>query len=82
MLSICETLYLYGYSKMFVVGVHVRTRINIRLAHVLVDSLCFTSHGHGDVKLIMWAHVRHEIELTQHEMLTFHYTICMLCPKT
>ena len=30
----------------------------------------------------MWAHVKHEIELTQHEMLISHYTICMLCPET
>ena len=82
MWSICETLYLYGYSKMFLVGVHVRTHMNIRLAHVLVDWLHFTSHGHGDVKLIMWSHVRHEAELTQHEMMTSHYTICTLCPKT
>ena len=73
MWSICETLYLYGYSKMFLVRVHVRTHMNIRLAHVLVDWLRFTSHRHGDVKLIMWAHVRHEIELTQHEMMTSHY---------
>ena len=72
--SICETLYLYEYSKVFLVGVHVRTHMNIRLAHVLIDWLRFTSHGHGDVKLIMWAHVRHEIELTQHEMMTSHYT--------
>ena len=80
MWSICETLYLYEYSKMFLVRVHVRTHMNIRLAHVLVDWLRFTSHGHGDVELIMWAHVRHEIELTQHEMMTSHYTICTLCP--
>ena len=64
------------------VGVHVRTHMNIRLAHVLVDCLRFTSHGHGDVKLIMWAHVRHEIELTQYEMMTSHYTIYTMCPKT
>ena len=69
-------------SKVFLVGVHVRTHMNIRLAHVLVDWLRFISHGHGDVKLIMWAHVRHETELTQHEMMTSHYTICTLCPKT
>ena len=56
--------------------------MNIRLAHVFVDLLRFTSHGHGDVKLIMWAHVRHETELTQQEMMTSHYTICTLCPKT
>ena len=57
--------------------------MNIRLAHVLVDRLRFTSHGLGDVKLIMWANMRHEIEqLTQHEMMTSHYTICTLCPKT
>ena len=37
MWSICETLYLYEYSKIFLVGVHVRTHMNIRLAHVLVD---------------------------------------------
>ena len=30
-------MYLYGYSKMFLVGVHARTRMNIRLAHALVD---------------------------------------------
>ena len=53
--------------KMFLLGVHVRTHMNIRLAHVLVDGLCFTSHGYGDVKLIMWAHVGHETGLTQHE---------------
>ena len=82
MWSICETLYLYGYSKMFLVGVHVRTHMNIRLAHVLVNWLRFISHGHGDVKLIMWVHMRHETELTQHEMMTSHYTICSLCPKT
>ena len=82
MWSICETLYLYVYSKLFLVGVHVRTHMNIRLAHVLVDWLCFTSQGHGDVKLIMWAYVRHETELIQHEMMTSHYTICTLCPKT
>lgn len=29
--------------------------------------LCFTSHGHGDVKLIMWAHVWHGAGLTQFE---------------
>ena len=80
--SICKSLYLYEYSKMLLVGVHVRTHMNIRLAHVLVDWLHFTSHGHGDVKLIMWVHVRHETELTQHEMLTSHYTICTLCPNT
>ena len=68
--------------KIFLVGVYVRTHMNIRLAHVLVDWLLFTSHGHGDVKLIMWAHVRHETELTQHEMMISHYTICMLCPET
>ena len=34
---VCETMYLYGYSKMFLVGVHARTRMNIRLAYVLVD---------------------------------------------
>jgi len=44
--------------------------------------LCFTSHGHVDVKLIMWAHVGHESELTQHEMMTSHYIICTMCPKT
>ena len=49
---------------MFLVGVHVRTHMNIRLAHVFVDLLRFTSHGHGDVKLIMWAYVRHETKLT------------------
>ena len=37
MYSICSTLYLYEYSKVFLVGVHVRTHMNIRLAHVLVD---------------------------------------------
>ena len=69
--------------KLFLVGVHVRTHMDIRLAHVLVDDqLCFTRHGHVDVKLIMWAHVGHESELTQHEMMTSHYTICTLCPKT
>ena len=56
--------------------------MNIGLAHVLVDGLCFTSHGHGDIKLILWAHVRHETELTQHEMMISHYIICTLCPKT
>jgi len=30
--------------------------MNIRLAHVLVDRLCFTNHGHGDVKLTMCMH--------------------------
>ena len=30
----------------------------------------------------MWVHMRHETELTQHEMMTSHYTICMLCLKT
>jgi hypothetical protein len=30
-------LYLYGYSKMFLAGVHARTHMNIKLAHVLVD---------------------------------------------
>ena len=37
MWSICETLYLYEYSEVFLVGVYVRTHMNIRLAHVLVD---------------------------------------------
>ena len=30
--------------------------MNIRLAHELIDDY-FTSHEHGDVKPIMWAHV-------------------------
>ena len=34
---VCETLYLYGYSKNVLVEVHVRTHMNIRLAHGLVD---------------------------------------------
>ena len=34
---VCETLYLYGNSKVFLVGIHVRTHMDIRLAHVLVD---------------------------------------------
>ena len=71
---------LYGYSKIFLVGVHVRTHMNIRLAHVLVDRLHFTSHGHGDVKLIMWVHVRRETELTQQEMMT-QYVCCVLRAK-
>ena len=29
----------------------------------------------------MWAHVRHEIELTQYEMMTSHYTICSHPPR-
>ena len=66
---------------MFLVGVRVKTHMNIRLAHVLVDWLYFTSHGHGDVKLIMWVHVRRNTELIQHEMMTSHYTICTLCPN-
>ena len=74
--------YMYEYSKMFLVGIHVSTHTNIRLAHILVNWLYFTSYGHGNVKLIMWVHVRHETELTQHEMMTSHYTICTLCPKT
>ena len=44
MWSICETIYLYEYFKVLLVRVHVRTHMNIRLAHVLVDWLCFTSH--------------------------------------
>ena len=56
--------------------------MNIRLAHVLVDLLRFTSHGHRNVKLIMWANVIHETELTQHKMMTSHYIICTMCPKT
>ena len=46
MWSICETLYSYEYSKVFLVGVHVRTHMNIRLPHVFVDWQHFTSHGH------------------------------------
>jgi hypothetical protein len=30
--------YLYGFWKLFLVGVHVRTHMNIRLAHGLVHN--------------------------------------------
>jgi len=61
--------------KMFLVGVHIRTHMNIRLTHVrIIWWLCFTGHGHGDVKLIMWAHVWHKAELIQHERWWFLIT--------
>ena len=56
-----------------------RICMNIRLAHVLVDDYVFTSHGHGDVKLIMWAHVGHGAELTRHERWCFLITQCVRC---
>jgi hypothetical protein len=42
---------------LFLVRVHVWTHMNISLAHVLVDDYVSQVIRHGDIKLIMWAHV-------------------------
>jgi hypothetical protein len=56
---VCEILYLYGYSKIF-------PWLGSMTSACISWWLCFTSHGHRDVKLIMWAHVWYEAGLTQH----------------
>jgi hypothetical protein len=60
--------------------VHVRTHMDIRLAHRLVDDCVFESHKHGDVKPMMLTHAIN-MELEWPNMRHGNYTCSSLSTK-
>ena len=76
-----KLFYLYGYSKVVPDQSSCEDTHEHWISTCISWWLCFTSHRHRDVKLIMWAHVWHGARLTQHEMFLLSlYTSCTLCP--